>query len=83
MEEVDDDDDEATDEDEFVRWMLLRGMKILETSSEFIGVDPDVPPLLAVHPNLREGRLGGEATAVMEKMRRPSSRQRSVCSTDQ
>lgn len=54
LEEDDDDDEDATEEDEFVRWMLFRGMKSLDTSSELIGVDPEAPPLLAVHPSLRD-----------------------------
>lgn len=57
---------EERDEDEFVRWALLRGMNILK-SSVLMGAAPLGTPLAALHP-CREmfWKFGGGATAVID-----------------
>jgi hypothetical protein len=52
------DEDDAIDDAEFDRWMGFRGGGMPLTSSAFIGLN---------HRPLRFGKLGGAATAVIEK----------------
>lgn len=67
----DEDEDEASEDEEFVLCRFFRGMNIRETSSALIDVSAPCPLLPAeYHP--RRGpdcTLGGEATAVMSKVR--------------
>ncbi len=59
-------DEDAREEEELVRWTLLRGMKILDTSSPLIEFRPACAPLPPVHPTLEIGwKFGGVATAVI------------------
>jgi hypothetical protein len=56
------DEVEVVDDEELVRWALLRGIIIRVTSSALIGSSPS-PVLVELH---RSGcKLGGDATAVI------------------
>lgn len=65
VEPLDDVDD--TDDDEFVRWRVLRAMNMFISLASFDLIEfSDWPPL--IHPcRLRSAKLGGLATAVMRK----------------
>jgi len=62
---VDDDEDEdATDDEEFVLCTLFGGINMRVTSSALIGFKPPCPPLPEFH-RAKGCRLGGDATAVI------------------
>jgi hypothetical protein len=71
-----DESDDATDEEEFVRWTLLRGISMRETSSGLGEASEDWSLWLeGYHPRRdTDCTLGGAATAVMSREGRQSWR---------
>ena len=61
---------EPTEDEELERWSCFRGMKIRDTSSAFTEERDPCPPLPALYHPRRDPdcTLGGDATAVMEKV---------------
>jgi hypothetical protein len=58
--------DEASEDEELERWVPLRGISILDTSSTLMALRPLAAPLGALHPFRGiDWKFGGGATAVI------------------